>query len=76
MATIQIYKYGTDTKLGSGDGSIDSKNGTAMINSWTDKPGLVKGTEYKLKSGGKIYSDATCSGVASNDPVATFDKVS
>ena len=76
MATIQVYKHGTSTLLGTGDGTIDSKAGTARINSWTDKAGLVVDTNYALKSAGKTYSDATCTTVNAVAPVATFDNVS
>jgi hypothetical protein len=63
MATIQVYKHGTDTVLGKGDGTIDKTAKTATINTWEDKAGLQAQTMYKLKSGGKVYEDATCTAV-------------
>ena len=75
MATIQVCKHGTTTVLGSGEGTIDRKNQTAAINSWTDKAGLVINTNYALKSGGKTYSDANCTAVNAVAPVATFNNV-
>lgn len=65
MAKIQVFKHGTDTSLGKGDGSINKKDKTASITSWdrNNKAGLTVGTKYKLKSGGKFYSDAECSAV-------------
>lgn len=76
MATIQVYKHGSSTLLGSGQGSIDKSSQTATIQSWDSKAGLQVGTQYKLVSSGKTYSDANCTAVSPNAPVATFDNVS
>jgi hypothetical protein len=76
MATIQVYKHGTDTLLGSGDGTVDTKNQTAIINTWTSKAGLGTGTQYKLKASSKTYADANCTGVSATAPVASFGNVS
>lgn len=76
MATIQVYKYGSATLLGSGDGVIDAKNQTAVINAWTKKAGLLIGQDYKLKAGGKTYSDAVCIALNIAAPVASFNDVS
>lgn len=73
MATIQVYKHGTNDLLGSGQGEINKTAQTATIKSWDDKAGLQTGTSYKLKSDGKIYSDAT-TGNSINLPV-TFSNV-
>lgn len=72
MSKIQVFKHGTDTQLGKGDGSVDTRAKTASITNWDEKAGLLVGTKYKLKSGGKIYSDANCTG---NALPATFDNV-
>ncbi|MDN5797353.1 MAG: hypothetical protein L0H79_16575 [Intrasporangium sp.] len=71
MATIQVYRHGSDIKLGKGTGTVDTKNHTATITSWTDQAGLSVGTIYKLKSGGKFYS-ANCT---ANALPVTFDNV-
>lgn len=72
MAMIQVFKHGSETQLGKGTGTVDTKNHTATITSWTDKAGLLVGTKYKLESGGKIYPDAKCT---ANTLPATFDNV-
>jgi hypothetical protein len=55
-----VLKHGSTTVLGTGTGTINNTNQTADITAWTDKAGLVAGSQYGLKSGGKTYSDARC----------------
>lgn len=69
---IQVYKHNSDTLLGKGTGSIDTKNHTATIDTWTDKAAVVVGTTYKLKSKGKEYANANCTG---NALPVSFDNV-
>ena len=76
MATIQVCKNDTGASLGKGNGSIDTKAKTAVINTWTEKAGLVAQRKYTLKSGRKTYADATCTAVNAANPVATFSNVS
>jgi hypothetical protein len=64
MATISVLDNATKKKLGAGQGSIDTQDHTATINSWTEKAGLQAQKKYTLKSGGKSYSDATCTQVS------------
>ncbi|WP_392530697.1 hypothetical protein [Nostoc sp. C117] len=59
LSTISVYKHGTNTKLGSGLGTIDKSAQTATINQWNDRPGLQANTKYKLISDGKTYSDVS-----------------
>jgi hypothetical protein len=63
MATIQVYKHGSDTLLGSGSGTVDTRQHTAAITEWTKKAGITQNTTYKLKSEGKTYSDSRCTAV-------------
>ena len=76
MATIQVYKYNTDTLLGSGTGTVDRNQQTAAVDAWTSKPGVQVGKKYKLKAAGVIYPDANCTAVNPAPPLATFDNVS
>ncbi len=72
MAKIQVFKHGTDTHLGKGDGSVDNRAQTATITQWIDKAAVLVGTSYMLRSGGKTYDDANCTQAVL--PVA-FDNV-
>jgi hypothetical protein len=55
MATIQVT-MATGTVLGSGNGSINTRNATAVIDNWVKPAGLQIGKSYKLKSGEKTYT--------------------
>ncbi|HYG64982.1 MAG TPA: hypothetical protein VEL74_20535 [Thermoanaerobaculia bacterium] len=54
MATIVVTKG--DLNWGKGEGSVDSKAGTASITSWVDQAAMTVGTTYGLKTGGKSYT--------------------
>lgn len=75
MATIQVYKYNTDTLLGTGTGTVDKKQQTAAVDAWTSKPGLVVNTKYKLKADGVTYTDTNCTAINPAPPLATFNNV-
>lgn len=77
MALIQLWYMNSNTSGrpdGSGDGSYDKNARTATVNRWTDKPALVIGTQYHLKTGGKFY-EGTCATKSDADPVATFNNL-
>lgn len=71
-STIQVYKHGTDILLGTGNGTINTQAQTATITSWSKQAGLQAQVQYKLKSNGKTYPDATCTAVGLP---ATFSNV-
>lgn len=76
MAVIQVYKNNTtQSPLGKGDGTLDKKNKTATIDTWTDKAAVSVGSEYALKSGGTFYNNANCTATGTN-PVAQFNNFS
>lgn len=54
MSTITV-KNMKDVALGTGDGDIDSKAGTATINSWINKAAVEINKQYKLVSSGKTW---------------------
>ena len=65
MATISVWKNAT-TKLGTGDGNINTTEHTATITKWKsekDKAGLQANTKYELHEGNRTYTNATCTQV-------------
>lgn len=76
MATlIQVFKHETNTQVGKGDGSVDTKAGTALVDAWErgKEAALTVGQRYKLKISGKVFPSARCVQVQVSSPVATFD---